>query len=394
MAIKSQQEMYDDFITELENQAPEITDRNEGSNVDILAGVVSTAVSELAQITQDEFRKTFFDTAHGPEVTGGPDDLQTLAVDHFGDGFKRPAAVKSSGIISFSRPNADKGDVLIPVGTIVKTQKTSAGNAVSFEVISQVTMTGLAINASVRAVLAGPSGNVNPNTITVIESSLSDSSVVVTNAQSLSGGKSAENDAEYRLTIKRLLETLKGATIQAIESKAASVAGVVFVKAIETIQYVKEWDIGLDQGVGEYFRIPRAKVYVADANGNASSLLIETVKNAITSVRAAGVRVDVHGAIPVNLNWQAELTLNASGPNHAILSEDLSMIKDEMTKYIQDRAVGESFYRTLANNYILSKFGPAGTNDITSFTTAAPSADVAVAENQKLLVGTVTINGI
>lgn len=393
MAIKSQQEMYQDFIIELESLETQITDQSEGSNVDIIGGVVSTAVSELAQIVQDEFRKTFFDTAHGPEVTGGPDDLETLAVDHFGDGFKRPRAQKASGIVTFTRPNTDKGDVQIPVGTIVKTPKTSAGNSVSFEVISAVTLVGLSINASVKALVTGPSGDANPGTITVLESSLSDTSVQVTNAQALVGGKTAENDAEYRKTIKRLLETLKGATIQAIESKSATVPGVVFVKAIEALQHVIEWDIALSQPIGNYFSLPRPKVYVSDANGNASALLLSMVKAAIMSVRAAGVRVDVVGAVPVTINWGAELVLNPAGPNYAVLQNDLTMIKDVMSKYIQDLPIGSSFFRNLANTYILSKFGPGGSNDITSFVTGNPTADIALNPNQKPLPGVVTING-
>lgn len=394
MAVKSQQELYQSFVTELENEASNITDQTDGSNVDILAGVVSTAVNELLENSQDNYRKTFFDTAHGPEVTGGPDDLQTLAVDHFGDDFSRPGATHANTVVTFSRPNTDKGDVLIPVGQVVKTKKTSAGNAVSFRVVSEVTMTGTSISASVVAVDAGPGGNVNPNTITEIEGSLSDSSVTVTNALAASGGKDSQNDAEYRSTIRYLLETLKGATIQAIEAKAKTIAGVVYCKAIETIQYVKEWDISLNEGIGEYFRIPRAKVYVSDVNGNASDLMIQSVRSAVMTVRAAGVRVDVFGAVPVTINWDGELALNPAGPNFETLSEDLSMIKDEMTKYIQDLSIGQSFYRTLANEYIMAKFGPSGTNDITSFGTRVPSADVAIAENQKTLVGTVKINGV
>lgn len=113
MAVKSQQELYQSFVTELENEASNITDQTDGSNVDILAGVVSTAVNELLENSQDNYRKTFFDTAHGPEVTGGPDDLQTLAVDHFGDDFSRPGATHANTVVTFSRPNTDKGDVLI-----------------------------------------------------------------------------------------------------------------------------------------------------------------------------------------------------------------------------------------------------------------------------------------
>lgn len=393
MAIKSRQEVYDSLIEEVQSAAPELTDDNEGSNIDIIAGVVSAGVDEIQQVVQDEFRKTYFDFAGGPEVTEGPDDLQTLAVDHFGDSFKRPGAKKALGIVTFSRPNSDAGDVLIGTSVVVKTKKTSAGNSVSFKIVSEVTMTGLSINASVEAIIAGPSGNVNAGTVTEIETSLSDSSITVTNAASFNGGEDAETDAEYRETIKLLLETLKGATLKAIEAKAKSVAGVVHAKAIEFLQYVKEWDILGETTVGDYFGIPRARIYIADANGNASAALISSVDAAIKTVRAAGVRVEVLEAIPVSFDWTAQLTLNPLGPNYGTFQSDLTAIQQLMEKYITDRPVGQGFSRADANAYILAKYGPTGSDDLSSFTTSVPAADVTLTANQKLLPGTVTING-
>lgn len=393
MSVKSQQELYEVFVTELGNQAPSLSDLNEGSNIDVLAGVVSVAVSELQALNQEQFRKTFFDTAHGPEVTGGPDDLQTLALDHFGDAFTRPGATKAIGTVLFSRPNTDKGVVVIEAGTVVKTEKTATGNSVSFSTVSEVEMDGLTIQASVNADEAGPSGNVSPGTIKVIETALTDSSITVTNPLSLSGGKSAENDAEYRATIRYLLETLKGATLQSLEAKAKTIAGVVYCRAIEKIQNVIEWDIALQEPIGEHFGLPRAILYISDINGNASFLMIENVKKAIEEVRAAGVRVDVFGAVPIAFDWEAEITLNPLGVNYGVLQTSLSLIKEEMVKYIQDRPVGAAFVRADAKSYIMGKFGPTGTNDLSTFDNLVPTADVAFAANQKMVVGEVKVNG-
>lgn len=391
--MKSQQEFYEIFLTELQSSAPELTDTNEGSDIDIVAGLASLATSELAQIAQAEFRKTYFRTAHGPDITGGPDDLQDLAVDHFGEAFRRPGAKKSATIVTFARLNTDKGDVEVPLNLVVKTKKTSAGNSVSFKVISPVVMTGTTISASVEASVAGTSGNVNPNTILEIETALSDSSVTVTNVNAAVGGKAAENDEEYRLTIIRLLDTLKGATLRAIEAMVAQVPGVFFVKAIEVFQYVREWDVANGEPIGDYFGLPRPIVYVADVNGNASPLLLEAVKTAVTSVRAAGIKVTILAAIPVEFDWAAVLTLNPSGPNYSTLQTDLGMIRDEMRSFVKNLPVGWAFYRDVANNYILNKYGPAGSNDLATFSTAVPTADLASAPNQKLIVGTVTANG-
>lgn len=391
--MKSTQELHDLFVTEFGAQAPEITDYNEGSNVDVAAGVTALAASEVLKTVVDKFRKTFFATSFGPEVTGGPDDLQTLALDHFGERFRRPESTRAIGVVTFSRPNAEAGSCEIPGGTIVKTAKSAGGTSVSFETIATVTLVGLTINASVRAVLTGPSGNVNPSTVTIIEDALTDPSVVVNNATSFTGGALAQNDAEYNVTIKNLLETLKGATIAAIEAKAKTVAGVVHCKAIEALQTVIEWDVAEQESIGGHFSLPRPKVYVADVNGDANQALLESVFNALQEVRAAGVRVEVLGAIPVEFDWSAELTLNPDGGNYATLQLSLALIKEEMTKYIQNSVVGASFNRVAANNYILSKFGPSGTNDLATFVTTVPTANVVFSENQKMVVGEILVNG-
>lgn len=391
--IKSQQELYDEFITELQNQAPDLTDTNDGSQIDVIAGVVSFAISELSRLTIDEFRKTFFDTANGPEVTGGPDDLETLAVDHFGSAFARPAATNSTGVVTFSRANTDEGDVVIPEGTIVKTEPDSDGEAQRFETESEVTMTGTSINATVNAVEAGTDGNVLANTVTVIEDALTDSSVVVTNASAFTGGAEEETDAEYRETIRNLLVALTGATLAAIQGAALEVDGVETATAIENQMVVIEYDIstGLPAVGANYFRIPQVILYVADANGTADAALIADVKEAVDEVRAAGVRVDVQAATALEFNWTASIVLNPAGPNYTELSSDPQDIIDTMTDYLADLAIGTDFIRATANAAILAIWGPSGTDDLVSFTTTTPSGDVSVDADEKIIPGDVEI---
>jgi hypothetical protein len=391
MAIKSIQELYDDFIAELQAQAPQLTDTNDGSIIDILAGVTSYGVNEITRITLDEFAKTFFSTAHGPEVTGGPDDLQTLAVDHFGDLFARPAAAKATGSVTFSRPTTGAGNVTIPIGTIVKTAPNANGVSQRFQVTAAVTMTGLSISASVEAIVAGTAGNVLASKVNIIESTLTDSTVTVNNASAMGGGTETETDAEYRETIRLLIETLRGATLSVIEAKALTVAGVEEATAVEFLQYVNEINISNNALIGEYFSIPRVYLYIADVNGTASGALLEAVQTAVDSIRAAGVRVDAQAAVALSQNWTATISLNPGGPNYATLQTDTTMLEDDMTKYIQDLAIGADFVRATANAYMLAKWGPSGTNDLVTFTTSVPSGDVSTAANQKLIPGTMSI---
>lgn len=387
MAIKTQQELYEEYIQELQTLKPSLTDTSEGSIIDVLAGVSSMAVNEVLKLVIDEIRKTFIDTANGPEITGGPDEIQTLVVDHFGPSFARPQAVKATGTVKFSRPNDDAGNVTIPAGTIVKTAASATGRSVRFETVTEVVLTGTEINASVRAIVAGPSGNVQAGTVTQIEGSLTDSSVVVSNAASFTGGQEAQNDAQYRETIRNLINSLRGGTLSAIEARALTVGGVEGVKLVEFQQFVKEWDIAGEEAVGDYFAIPRSFLYIADTNGTASNALISDVQEAIMAVRATGVRVEVLGASPITQDWTINITLDPLGPNYAVLQSDTTMIKDVMRKYLQDLPIGTGFSRNDAKAFLLMMFP----SDLTDLTIVTPTGDVAVSENHKIIPGTIEV---
>jgi len=386
--VKSQQEFYDQYKNEVLGLADELTDFSEGSLHDIIAGALSTAQNELSELIISEFSKTFFELAEGQ-------DLEKLAVDHFGESFARPEPTKSTGEVQFSRPNTDAGNVTIPIGTIVKTVKDANGSEIRFETTEEVTMTGLTDIVQIAAVDAGKSSNItSTGKIIVIESTLTDSSVVVTNLSNTAGGTDEPTDAEYREIIKNLIVSLAGATEAAVKGAALSVAGVAIAELTTEERVVIDYDIGNDQILSgaTYFRIPKPVMYIADSSGNSSDALIQAVKDRIFSVKAAGVTIEVKGAIPVAFNWSASLTLNVSGPNYAELSQDLTKIIETMTEYVNSvLTIGQGFNKVDANNYVLSVWGSSGTNDITSFSSSIPSGNVSVAANEKLIANTIQI---
>lgn len=393
--VLTQQEIYDMLITEVQARTEALTDDSEGSMVDVIMGATSTVASQLSRMILTEFAKTFFDSAGGPEETGGPDDLETLAVDHFGSDFARPEATKATGEVTFSRPTADEGEVTIPEGTVLATDANANGEKQRFVTVADVTMGAIALSvaAEVEAQDAGIAGNVLADKIVNIESTLTDSSIVVTNDDAMSGGAEVEDDAEYRETIRELLQSLKGATLAAIESKAKSVPGVTFATAIERMIPVIQYDIGGEaiEAGAEYFRLPYAYVYIADANGVSSDSLIESVQEAVDTVRAAGVKVEVKGAVAVELDWSAEVTLDPGGPNFSEFSSNPQAIVDAMEEYIRELPVGTSFVRSTARTAILAIYGPSGTGDLTDFDTVTPVGDVSVSETQKLIPDEVEI---
>lgn len=391
--ILSVSELLEIYFVEVEANSPDITDFNEGSVQDVEAGAASTAVHEAMTLIVEEFKKTYFDSANGPEITGGPDDLQTLAVDHFGDLFARPLAQKAIGIATFSRPNALAGNCTILAGSVVKTEQDANGESQRFETIADVIMVGTSINASIRALVAGVKGNLDPGLIVQIETALTDPSITVTNASETTGGAPIMNDGDYRQYIRNLIESIRGATIAAIEAKAKTVSGVVSATIVEVEKIVIEWDISTETPIGDYFRIPYATLYIADANGTANAALIAAVRTAIEVVRACGVKINVVGATAFTLGWTAEITLDPMGPNFAALSADPQPILDTMRDYINAILSGSGFDVSNAEAAILAIWGPSGTGDLVSggFTTIIPSGNVAGVPGTKLIAGTMAI---
>lgn len=394
--VKSTQELYDLFITNLQDFAPELTDKLEGSLNDTLGGVFSLSAGELTRLIQDQFKKTFFDLADGPEVTQGPDDLQTLAVDHFGSTFARPAASKMTDTVTFSRATNTAGEIPIIAGTVVKTKADANGNIQRYVTDSDATMTNdssstdLSVTVNITAVVAGTASNAAAGAINVIESSLADKTIVVSNVGS-SNGTDASSDTVYRTLIKNLIAALAGATAKAVEAKAKTVAGVVTATAVEQALNVIQYDVATGDTVGTFFRLPVPTLYIADSSGTAGVTLINAVQAAINSVRACGIIPQVKSATAVTLSWTSSITLNPSGPNYTTLAADPQQIIDSMTDYINNLPVGTSFVRATANAYILAMWGSAGTNDLTAFTTSVPSGDVTATATQKFIAGTVSV---
>lgn len=396
LPLKSQQELYDLWIDTLQDEAPELTDTLDGSVIDGLAGVFSVAGMELQRYTIQQFNKTFFDLADGPEVTGGPDDLETLAVDHFGDRFARPGATNAVDTATFSRPTAAAGAITILAGTIIKTKPDANGTAYRYSTDSTVSLNAsgpgsLSVSVAVTAVEEGSASNAAAGTLIVIESSLLDPTIVVTNTGNATG-EDAQDDATYRATIRNLLIALRAATKAAIEAAALNVSGVVVATAIEIERAVIFYDIASSSPIGtEFFYIPFVTLYIADAGGSASGALIAEVEAAIDDVRAYGVFIEVKGATPIVINWTGNITLNPAGPNFALFSVDTTLIKTSMKSYLAQLGGGNDFVRATANAAILAIWGPAGTNDLTTFATSVPTGDVTIDPNETAVPGTMSI---
>lgn len=391
LPTKAQSELLTIFINAVQSKTSKLTDTSDGSLLDVVGGAASLGGAELNRLIVDQFNKTFIELAGGPDVTGGSDDLAFLAVDHFGDAFARPQATQATDTATFSRPTATAGSVLIPAGSVVKTSPDANGTAYRYTTNGNLTL-GVGVltgNIGITAVESGAASNALAGKINVIESSLLDTTIVVTNAGNNSG-TDAQDDATYRETIRNLLQGLRGMTRSAIEGVAKAVAGVNTASALENEINVIKYNPATASVVGgsEYFRVSQVTLYIADSSGNASPTLIANVAAAIEPVRALGIQIDVEAAIILAINWTAAITLNPAGPNYSTFLTDTTLIKQAMFDYIASVPVGTGFVRSAGEAAILAIFGPSGSNDLTAFTTSIPSGDVAAATNQKIFPGT------
>ena len=467
LPLSSQQDLYNLALNTIQGKVPSLTDSSDGSILDGICGAFSIAGIELQRQTSLQFNKTFFNLALGPDENGGGnDDLQTLAVDHFGNAFERPQAVAAIDAAYFSRPNNSNGSITILAGSIIKTQPDANGNVQRYSTNSQVILTNvgaltftiaaasattgavysdansnlytvtvtisggtsLSVSGStlppssgiltkvsgtgsatltysivyapdtyqsvgVTAVVAGAAGDAVAGTINVIETSLLDSSIVVTNYGNASG-EDAQDSATYRETIRNLIVSLRAATKAAIQSVALTVAGITVATAIETELPVIQYNIATAAiSIGAtYFYIPFVKLYIFTASGAPNSALIAEVQSAINSIRAFGVQIQVVAANPVTVNWTAHIVLNSSGPNYALFSSNPSQIIAAMTNYIATLPTATNFTIANANAAMMALYGPSGTNDLTAFTTNIPTGDISIGDGYNALPGTVGLD--
>jgi hypothetical protein len=176
LPLSSQQTFYNLFVTTLQSKLATLSDTLPGSVIDGLGGTYSIAAMELQRQTTLNFNKTFIDLANGPAITGNTDDLQTLAVDHYGSAFARPGASASTDTETFTRPTNGAGAIDIPALTVVQTQPNANGTTQQYTTNSDVGFTHagvvgfvvVAANATLGAVYKDANGASYTVTTTIV----------------------------------------------------------------------------------------------------------------------------------------------------------------------------------------------------------------------------------
>lgn len=195
-------------------------DLSENSRLLRFLEIVAKRMDELWQMAEDVYYSAFIDYATGDSL----DSLAALV------GYKRIAARKATGTVTFSRSTPATSDITISAGTRVATADESVVFKTTEVAILQAGSTS--VDVAIEAVEAGSAGNVAANTITKLVDPVSGIESV-NNAEPTENGRDAETDEEFRYRIKSTIQSLGKATLDAIVTNVRNVEGVRSVKIEE-----------------------------------------------------------------------------------------------------------------------------------------------------------------
>lgn len=247
-----------------------------GSDLNLIVGTSSLMGEAIVAAMARCQRGVFFDTARG-------DQLDRLAADRMGIARKpeTPAQVD----YQLARPTFGAGGGTIPAGYRIQTPD-GTGFALDVDVVFGPTDLVVLV-AAATALVSGPDANVTSGANWAFLDQPFDSTIVATNPEPAAGGAPVESDPQFKGRIRGFFATIRRGVIGAIEFGATTVPGVAVAKAYE----VENPGEGLPGGAVE--------LIVGDANGNATSGMLQAVRDVMLTYRAAGIPVFVSSGLVV-----------------------------------------------------------------------------------------------
>lgn len=248
----------------------------EGTDANILVAAASAMGDEVMRQLVAECSAHFLDSAEG-------DALDRRIYDQFGDDVARKPAARAVVPLVFSRGNPGAPQVTLPIGYRVRTARGTEFELT--QVLAIAAGSTVPVTVAARAVQAGTSGNVAPFSITQFVAQPPDPALNVTNVEPAAGGDDKEGDPSLRRRARGFYRSARRGTLAAITYGAETAPGVARANVIEHLTT-------LGEPSGLVF------VYIADANGQGNTILVQSVRTALLEWRAAGIVCDVVGAIP------------------------------------------------------------------------------------------------
>ena len=325
-----------------------------GSDINLVCGVGSTIGENLSAAFARCVRGQFFDTAR-------KDQLDRLAADRLG--MTRLPETPASVDLALTRPSFAAGAGTVSAGLRVQT---ADGTQFSLDVDVVFGATDLGPKAvAATAVIAGPTGNVPALAIASFLDSPFDPTIVPTNAAPGAGGALAESDAQFKGRIRGFFAAIRRGVLGAITFGATQVPGVVIATAFEIVNP----GTGLPAGA--------VQLVVGDANGNATTDMLQAVQDIMIQYRAAGIPVYITAGVvvPEPVSWRLSYL---TGVNTVQAQEDVRAVTVAISQFL---APGSPLYR--GSLIAAAKTVPGVI--ISSDSLVAPAGDVFPVDNTHII---------
>lgn len=326
-----------------------------GSDLNLLIAASSAMAEEIVR----QLGRSAQDlTLDGAQDEGGA--LERFVADRFGTSVVRKQPAPALVTLQFSRTSIAAGAQIYESGSRVST-----AGGIQFELTTSASFPSTSfgpITALARAVDAGISGNVSANTITQFVTAPTDTTISVTNPSFASGGDDLETAPRFRERARLFPTSREKGTLTAIEFGALTVDGVR--------QATAEDQVGPDGPTA------RVNLFIADANGQASSQLIALVQTALLEFRAGGIGVDIFGAIPTFVTIQLSLGFEANIDTTAAFDQ----VRQVIVSRVNELDPQETLYRSLISDAARSINGVIVRSD----SIVAPVGDLVPAAGQIL----------
>ena len=315
------QALYDAGKAEVQARFSRFADWAEGSGLDALIGAGAVLADEVIGVIVNLFRVNFLDGCEGAEI-------DAWAADRYGTNITRKAANAAVGEVTFTRTGTT-GNLAFFSGFQVS-GKDDDDTTITFQTTQPTVIPDGSTSVTVAAACttAGTLGNVTAAFIDTLVSSISDSTVTVTNADRFTGGTAEESDAAFKARLRRYPATLSKATGSALKEAALSVPGIEYASVDESSM------LAADGGI--------VYVYVGDPDANSNTTLAALAQTAVDATRAAGIYVVVQGAAREEISLSLTVKITAGA--------DKGAIKDAVRAAIQAYTDGldpaETLYRS------------------------------------------------
>jgi uncharacterized phage protein gp47/JayE len=290
-----------------------ITDLNVGSVARTLMEAVSKEMAILYAQLNLAYDSAFLETASGSAL----DRVVALL------GYKRFAAGRPVGTVTFQRRGGAIGEITIPAGTPI----TDTSDKVRYETVETRLMR--AGETSAEIAVRGATENtpsVDANVLTVIQRAIAGLDTV-TNERPTARATEDESDTELRARARAALASSNKGTVGALRN------GLLQLPEVRDVE-IREMPNGLPGEVA--INVSLAQGVAAPGDDLPASVLVR-----IEELRPAGIRIIRGKAATADLVAKVQLTLAGSQIAQADLTTLRKKVKDTLVAEIAKRGVGD-----------------------------------------------------